>query len=35
MDDRDLIARRQARLDPSYPGFYERPLQLVRGPGTA
>ena len=35
MNDRNLIARRQAALDPSYPDFYERPLQLVRGPDTA
>ncbi|HEX2074225.1 MAG TPA: aspartate aminotransferase family protein [Geodermatophilus sp.] len=32
--DRDLVARRQRVLGPSYRLFYRRPLHLVRGSGT-
>jgi 4-aminobutyrate aminotransferase-like enzyme len=35
MNDEDLVARRKATLGPTYRNFYDKPLHLVRGAGTA
>jgi len=35
MNDEELIARRRKTLSPTYQNFYDRPLHLVRGAGTA
>ena len=35
MNDQDLVARRRAALGPTYQNFYDEPLHLVRGAGTA
>lgn len=35
MNNRDLIERRRQALGPTYQNFYEEPLHLVRGAGTA
>jgi 4-aminobutyrate aminotransferase-like enzyme len=35
MTDQELIARRKAALGPTYQNFFDEPLHLVRGSGTA
>jgi 4-aminobutyrate aminotransferase-like enzyme len=35
MNNQDLVARRRATLGPTYQNFYDEPLHLVRGAGTA
>lgn len=35
MNDQELVARRRATLGPTYQNFYDEPLHLVRGAGTA
>ena len=35
MNDEDLVARRKATLGPTYQNFYDEPLHLVRGSGSA
>ena len=35
MNGPDLVARRKATLGPTYQNFYDQPLHLVRGAGTA
>jgi 4-aminobutyrate aminotransferase-like enzyme len=35
MSKQELIARRSKTLGPTYQNFYDEPLHLVRGSGTA